>query len=135
MPRAKKTLRAELHVKNDVKAMLRGLRIYNLIELAEAVPPTATINGFYFMPVQTGYGVAGISDFVLVIGGVSVYVETKQQVTRGHVEATARQQFFIQCVQRAGGIGWVIDNAAYLRALLIERFPWLQDNAILLRHN
>jgi hypothetical protein len=89
----------EEHVKKHVKEILNG---YPKV--------------FWYMPVQTGYGVRGIPDFVVCMNGRFIGIETKF----GGNKETTWQQMQGAKIQAAGGLYIVIDekNIYALEAIL-----------------
>lgn len=74
-------------VKDDVKALLKSFGAY------------------WFMPVQMGYGAAGV-DFYVCHQGYFAGVETKAPGKK----PTPRQQFVMREIEKAGGVTFVIDG-------------------------
>lgn len=58
----------------------------------------------YVMPMGTGFGTAGVSDFLVCLKGRFIAVETKA----GYGKTTPLQEKFLREVEQAGGIGLVI---------------------------
>ncbi len=75
---------------------------------AGILPPETHVLGTYWMPVQTGYGLTGISDFLIVFGGRLIAAEAKAQ----HVTpvGTSNQQRFQRSIARAGGAAFVFNS-------------------------
>ena len=73
-------------------------------------------NVWYFMPVLTGYGVAGIPDFICSVGGKFLAIECKAEGGR----LTAMQVKTIDDINRIGGRAYVIgpDEVTDLKALV-----------------
>lgn len=61
-------------------------------------------NAKYVMPMGTGYGVVGVSDFVACVNGKFLAVETKAKNNK----TTPLQERFLSEVTKAGGIALVI---------------------------
>lgn len=73
---------------------------------------------YFFMPVQTGYGVVGIPDFIVCFQGKFIAIETKAP---GKVkDTTVLQDRNIEAIRTAGGAAFVTDNADDVRALLTK---------------
>lgn len=91
-------LTPEGRVKKDVKALLTSMGIH------------------YYMPMQTGYGVVGIPDFICCWNGRYLAVETKAP---GKLKnTTANQDRVISEIRRAKGLAIVVDSADMLREFL-----------------
>lgn len=73
---------------------------------------------YYAMPMGTGFGRAGIPDFLICHKGYFVGVECK--ANRG--KPTALQEFEMAMIRKAGGVTLVIneDNLELLREVLKE---------------
>lgn len=88
----------EGRVKKAVKALLTDMGIH------------------YYMPMQTGYGVVGIPDFICCWNGRYLAVETKAP---GKLKnTTANQDRVISEIRRAKGLAIVVDSAEMLREFL-----------------
>jgi pantoate kinase len=61
---------------------------------------------YYAMPMGTGYGNAGVPDFLCCVRGGFVAVEAK--ANGGQV--TALQQKNLSEIEASGGISWVVDE-------------------------
>lgn len=68
----------------------------------------------YFMPVSTGYGRAGVSDFIVCLNGRFVAIEAKAKGGK----LTENQIKFLKGVDKAGGGAFVMwpDQVGYVRA-------------------
>jgi pantoate kinase len=64
-------------------------------------------NIYFAMPMGTGYGNAGVPDFLCCFGGRFLAIEAK--AAGGKV--TALQQKNLSEVERSGGMAWVVDEA------------------------
>lgn len=117
-------IRAESDVKADIKRLNHKLRIYSLPELI-LLPDNEPINGFYFMPVQSGYGCSGIHDFVLCINDKMVTVETKAKHTGKPLGPSKLQKLFMSGITRSGGLSFVVDNVEDWEQCLRTHFPEL----------
>jgi len=82
----------EAKVKDDVKKYLDSIETY------------------YFMPVQTGYGATTL-DFLVCYKGVFIGIETKAPGRK----ATARQRRVIENIKKAGGHAFVVDDVKQLK--------------------
>jgi len=94
----------EKQVKDKVVGVLKKLQL-------EGVPL------WYYMPVQTGLGRAGIPDFIVCVGGRFIAIETK----RDHkAQLSARQTFESKRIENAGGTYLVVrdDNYQFLEGTL-----------------
>jgi hypothetical protein len=85
-------------VKQDVKELLHDLGIW------------------FFMPVQTGYGVGGIPDFVCCWRGLFIAIECK--APGKEVRTTPLQNRTISEIRMHGGRAVVVSSAAALKAWL-----------------
>ena len=74
------------------------------------------IGAYYFMPVQTGYGAAGV-DFYICYEGWFIAVETKA----GEAVPKPRQRKVLEDVDACGGIALCINDVAMLR----KRIEWI----------
>jgi hypothetical protein len=84
----------EGRVKNDVKKVLKARGIW------------------YFMPMQNGFGVVGIPDFICCWEGHFLAIETKAPGKRG--DTTANQDRKLQEIQDHGGYSLVVDDVQQL---------------------
>lgn len=100
-----KNFQSEAEVKDDIKAWLYAHRIYNVKDLQSK----DDARGFYWMPVQTGFGITGVPDFVLCFCGMLVVVETKAGNKRP--KPSTHQLRFIEAVHTAGGKGVTVNSA------------------------
>lgn len=75
-------------------------------------------NVWWYMPVQTGYGVHGVPDFIVCFRGVFVGIETKF----GYNKPTANQERQMNSIATAGGQVFVVNenNLNELEAALEE---------------
>lgn len=73
-------------------------------------------NAYYAMPVGSGYGNAGVPDFLCCVNGRFVAVEAKA----GKGRATALQEKHIEKIQTVGGLAIIVreDNLDELDRLL-----------------
>jgi hypothetical protein len=81
-------------VKDDVKALLTERGIW------------------FYMPVQTGYGVGGIPDFICCWKGLFMAIETKAPGKESTV--TPMQQRTMDAIRKHGGRATVISSASVL---------------------
>lgn len=83
------------------------------------------IGCFYYMPVQNGMGIAGVSDFIACVEGKFVAIETK----RGDKNVSARsmlgpaQKRFGDSVDKSGGYFFCVTSGLELTALMIMTMP------------
>lgn len=91
-------MKNEADVKDEVKKVLKSL------------------GAWWFMPVQTGYGVQGIPDFIVCLNGEFVAIETKF----GYNKPTAHQAMQLKKIQEAKGRAFVIneENVKFLEGWL-----------------
>jgi hypothetical protein len=78
---------------------------------------------YYAMPIGSGWGRAGIPDFLVCAGGRFIGIEAKAPGKRG--DTTAAQRAHIGRINAAGGIALVVDDARQLEALeqALEQTP------------
>ena len=67
---------------------------------------------WYYMPVQGGFGVVGIPDFICCWSGRFLAIETKAPGKRGNT--TANQDQRIAEIKSADGVAVVVDDVAQL---------------------
>lgn len=67
---------------------------------------------WFFMPMQNGFGVVGIPDFICCWRGYFLAIETKAPGKRG--DTTANQDRRLQEIKDHGGWTIVVDDAAQL---------------------
>ena len=72
-------------------------------------------NVYFAMPMGTGYGNAGVPDFLCCVGGRFVAVEAKTQGNK----TTALQEKNLDEIEECGGHAWVVDE---LHVHLFELF-------------
>jgi len=75
-----------------------------------------SVGAWWYMPVQTGYGVKGIPDFVCCLNGKFIGIETKF----GKNDLSKWQKVQIERIKDANGTVFVINelNVTYLQDLL-----------------
>ena len=75
---------------------------------------------YYAMPMGTGYGNAGVPDFLICSNGGFISVETKADATK---KPTALQEKNLASIRAAGGTALVIhkDNLEVLESYLATR--------------
>lgn len=90
----------EAKVKAKIKAILKEHNIY------------------YAMPIGSGYGNAGVPDFLCCVSGYFVAIEAKA----GKGQATALQLKNLGQINKAGGYACIIneENLDYLKEVIIE---------------
>ena len=80
-----------------------------------------SINAYFFMPVQTGYGATTL-DFLVCINGRFVGVETK---AKGKMP-TPRQSMIIDQINAAGGVAFATDSLErtkkYIEDHVLEKY-------------
>lgn len=97
-----RTYTSEADVKAEVKKLLKAAGI------------------FYFMPNSNGFGRSGAHDFMLVVRGVAVTIETKF----GYNKPTVMQRQFAKDVAASGGVPLLVseknlsDLEAYINQIL-----------------
>lgn len=73
---------------------------------------------FFYMPVQSGFGVVGIPDFVCCAQGRFLGIETKAPGERSNT--TPNQDRVLSEIKVSGGIAVVVDDVTQLEGLLDE---------------
>ena len=73
-----------------------------------------SIGAWWFMPVQTGYGAAGVPDFLCCVQGRMVAIETKAPGKR----PTKWQEQMIARINSAGGCAFWTDSLDYTKQML-----------------
>ena len=75
-------------------------------------------NVYYAMPIGSGYGNAGVPDFLCCVNGYFVAIEAKA----GKGQATALQLKNLGQINKAGGYTCIINetNLDYLKAVIAE---------------
>ena len=75
-------------------------------------------NAYYAMPIGSGYGNAGVPDFLCCVNGYFVAIEAKA----GKGVATALQLKNLEQINKAGGYTCIINetNMDYLRQVIAE---------------
>ena len=73
-----------------------------------------SIGAWWYMPVPTGYSVAGVPDFLCCIQGRLVAIETKAPGKT----PTAFQLRQIRLINEAGGLAFYTDSLTYTKTML-----------------
>lgn len=81
----------------------------------------------YFMPMQNGFGIVGVSDIICCWNGWYLAIETKAPGKKSGV--TANQANFLKQVQSNGGLALVIDDAEELRGILMDILTLRKEQA------
>lgn len=97
-------------VKKNVKELLNS---FGCIPASQAALATKAHHGWYFMPVPTGTGVAGIPDFIGHFMGHFFAVETKDEGK----PPTALQKIQLTALDLTGAMEFVVDGEASLDIL------------------
>jgi hypothetical protein len=83
------------------------------------------LGAYYAMPIGTGYGNAGVPDFLVCLNGYFIGIEAKA----GKGKTTALQDKNLRQIEAAGGYALIVneDNLPELRSLLLEQMKskWL----------
>lgn len=76
---------------------------------------------YYAMPIGSGYGNAGVPDFLCCVGGQFLAIEAKA----GKGRATALQEKHLRDIEWSGGIALIVneDNLNKLKELLEDLEP------------
>jgi hypothetical protein len=96
--------RAEAGVKEDIKQWLIAHRIYD----TKAMKSGANPRGFFWMPVPTGMGISGVSDFLICFEGRLIAPEVKAE--NRLAKPSPDQKIFIGNVMSAGGLGFTVNS-------------------------
>ena len=77
------------------------------------------LGAYYAMPIGTGYGNAGVPDFLVCLNGSFIGIEAKA----GKGKTTALQDKNLRQIEAAGGYALIVneDNLPELRSLLLEQ--------------
>jgi hypothetical protein len=87
-------------------------------KVKEAVKKVLNKHGvWYFMPMQNGFGVVGIPDFICCIDGLFFTVETKAPGKRDNT--TPNQQRVMREILEHGGYAIVADDAKQVEDYII----------------
>ena len=87
-------------------------------KVKEAVKKVMRKHGvWYFMPMQNGFGVVGIPDFICCIDGLFFTVETKAPGKRDNT--TPIQQRVMREILENGGYAIVVDDAKQVEDYII----------------
>ena len=100
--KAKRTT-PEGKIKDIVEAYLQTK--LKLIPASKASEATHENNGWYYMPVQNGMGVAGIPDFLGHYKGQFFAIETKKDIVSN---PTPRQIDQLNAIDRTGAVVFVV---------------------------
>lgn len=83
------------------------------------------LGAYYAMPIGTGYGNAGVPDFLVCLSGCFIGIEAKA----GKGKTTALQDKNLRLIREAGGYALIVNevNLPDLRSLLLEqtKSKWL----------
>lgn len=83
------------------------------------------LGAYYAMPIGTGYGNAGVPDFLVCLSGSFIGIEAKA----GKGKTTALQDKNLRLIREAGGYALIVNesNLPELRSLLLEqtKSKWL----------
>lgn len=73
---------------------------------------------WFYMPVQTGYGVGGVPDFICCWGGQFMAIEAKAPGKRKNT--SEKQKLQIEAIRAADGLVLVVDDVSQLEPMLLE---------------
>jgi pantoate kinase len=78
------------------------------------------IGAYYAMPVGTGFGNAGVPDFLVCVRGMFIGIECKANGNK----PTALQLHHMMQIRKAGGLAYVVDenNVTEVTQILKEKF-------------
>jgi hypothetical protein len=96
--------RSEAGVKEDIKQWLIAHRIYD----TKTIKTGANPRGFFWMPVPSGMGISGVSDFLICFGGRLVAPEVKAE--NRPAKPSPDQKIFIGNVIVVGGLGFTVNS-------------------------
>jgi hypothetical protein len=102
--------KVEAGVKDDIRKWLIAHRIYDMRGIKQA----EDAEGFFYMPVPGGFGLAGVSDFIICFQGRMIALETKAE--NEPAKPTSGQQAFLDAVKKVGGIGLCVNSVEMLEA-------------------
>ena len=111
--------KSEAGVKEDIKKWLTAHRIHDMKGVKSA--PENMIEGFFYMPVQNGMGLTGVSDFMICYHGQTIVVETKAE--NKPATPTGDQQAFIDAIEKAGGYGVCVNSLEMFSKWFNHNFP------------
>lgn len=94
--------KVEAGVKDDIRKWLIAHRIYDTREMRY------NARGFFWMPVQTGMGLSGVSDFLICFQGMTIALETKAE--NKPPKPSPHQALFIGNIKVAGGKGFTVNS-------------------------
>ena len=100
--------RSEAGVKEDIKKWLIAHRVYDTKTMKLYTPA----RGFFWMPVPVGFGISGVTDFLICFQGILVAVETK--AGNKPAKPSSDQETFIDNVKRGGGMGFTVNSVEML---------------------
>ena len=112
--KAKRTT-PEGKVKDIVEGYLQ--QRLKLVPASKASEVTHENNGWYYMPVQNGMGVAGIPDFLGHYKGQFFAIETKKDAVS---KPTPRQIDQLNALDRTGAVAYVVGEESKMVEFCIE---------------
>ena len=65
--------------------------------------------GFFYMPVPGGFGLTGVSDFIICFQGRMIALETKAE--NKPATPTSDQKAFLDAIKKAGGVSTCVNSA------------------------
>ena len=90
--------KVEAGVKDDIRKWLIAHRIYDMRGIKQA----EDAEGFFYMPVPGGFGLTGVSDFIICFQGRMIALETKAE--NKPAKPTGDQKAFLDAITKAGGV-------------------------------
>jgi hypothetical protein len=107
--------KVEAGVKDDIRKWLIAHRIYDMRHIKSA----GDTLGFFYMPVPGGFGLTGVSDFIICFQGRTIALETKAE--NKPAKPTSDQKDFMLAIEEAGGLAVCVNS--------LETFiSWWQEN-------
>jgi hypothetical protein len=102
--------KVEAGVKDDIRKWLIAHRIYDMRGIKQA----EDAEGFFYMPVPGGFGLTGVSDFIICFQGRMIALETKAE--NKPATPTSDQKAFLDAIRKVGGIGLCVNSLEMFEA-------------------